>query len=132
MSQAEVHDESGELKLLMSEAVLSVDDLAIAQRAAAAMESLSPESAKMLAERYGLDFANKVGHAFGKDIHSLESLAQTFGSAERAFVQVQSQVDSLSLSASKFEKIINAGGSNITVRGFVQNGVAKISTIFKP
>jgi len=134
IQQALMQGDAAELRLALGEAgsEVSVSDIAMAQRALGAMENLSPESAKMLAERYGLDFANKIGHAFGKEMHNLDGLVQTYGSAERAFVQVQAQVDSLSLSAGQFQQVVSVGGINVTVRGFVQNGVAKIATIFKP
>ncbi len=121
-----------ELRLLLGEANLSVNDLVIAKRALSAMESLGAADARMLAQRYGVDFANRIGHVFGKTTHKLEGLIKQFGSPERAFTQVQSRIDSLSLSAGKFEKIVNVGGTNVTVRGVVQDGLARISTIFIP
>lgn len=130
--QAMLRGDAAELRLLLGEANLSASDLAIAQRALSVMQNLGAQEARMLAERYGIDFANKIGHAFGKEMHNLGGLVRHFGSAERAFVQIQTRIDSLALPAGRFEQSLNIGGSNITVRGFVQDGAAKIGTIFKP
>jgi hypothetical protein len=93
---------------------------------------LGAENSAMLASRYGVDWANKVTHAFGKEMHNLSGLVEKFGSTERAFVQIQTRIDSMALSAGKFEQSLNIGGANITVTGRVIDGVAKIGTIFKP
>ena len=111
---------------------LSGAEMAIAQRALVTMESLGAENSAMLAGRYGVDWANKVGHAMGKEMHNLGAVLEKFGSAERAFVQIQSRVDSLTLSAGKFEIPVVVDGLSVTVRGFVQNGAARINTIFIP
>lgn len=130
--QAILRGDVQELRTLLGNGVLSADDALIAQRALTAMESLGAENNAMLAGRYGVDWANKVGHAFGKEMHNLGGLVEKFGSAERAFVQIQTRIDSLALPAGRFEQSLSIGGTNVTVRGFVQDGVAKIGTIFKP
>ena len=130
--RAILRGDAAELRTLLGNGPLSASDLAIAQRALTVMEGLGAENSAMLASRYGVDFANKIGHVFGKELHNLSGVVQQFGSAERAFVQIQTQIDSLALAAGKFETAISIGGTNVTVRGFVQNGAAKISTVFKP
>ncbi len=130
--QAILRGDVGELRVLLGEANLTANDMAMAQRALSAMENLSGQEARMLAKRYGLDFANKIGHAFGKELHNLDTLVRTFGSPERAFVQIQNQVDALSLSAGPFTRVLTIDSVNVTIRGFVQNGIAKIGTVFVP
>lgn len=130
--QAILRGDLQELRTVLGNGVLSADDALIAQRALTGMESLGAENSAMLASRYGVDWTNKVGHAFGKEMHNLGGLVEKFGSAERAFVQIQTRVDSLALPAGRFEQSLSVGGTNLTVRGFVQDGVAKISTVFKP
>lgn len=130
--QAILRGDVQELRTLLGNGVLSADDAIIAQRALMGMESLGAESSSMLASRYGVDWANRVGHAFGKDMHNLGGLVEKFGSAERAFVQIQTRIDSLALPAGNFERSLSIGGANITVTGRVIDGAAKIGTIFKP
>lgn len=130
--QAILRGDAQELRTLLGNGVLSADDALIAQRALTAMESLGAENSAMLAGRYGVDWANKVGHVFGKEMHNLGGLVEKFGSAERAFVQIQTRIDSLALPAGRFEQSLSVGGTNITVTGRVIDGVAKIGTIFKP
>jgi ABC-type histidine transport system ATPase subunit len=130
--QAIIRGDVAELETLLGNGVLSANDAVIAQRALTAMQSLGAENSAMLASRYGVDWANKVTHAFGKEMHNLGGLVEKFGSTERAFVQIQTRVDSMALSAGQFERSLSVAGTNLTVRGFVQDGVAKISTIFKP
>jgi filamentous hemagglutinin len=132
IQQAILRGDAAELETLLGEANLSANDSAIAQRALSAMEKLGATDARMLAQRYGIDFANKIGHVLGESGHNLGGLIQRFGSAERAFVQIQNGVDSLSLSAGQFETTIAVGGVNVTVRGIVLDGVARISTAFVP
>ena len=133
IQQAILRGDVDALRTLLGEvASLSANDLAMAQRALAAMENLGAQEAKMLAERYGIDFANKIGHAFGKDGHKLDAVVQAFGSAERAFVEIQGQLDAMSLSAGNSTQILNVGGINVTVQAFVRNGTAKIVNIFIP
>lgn len=114
----------------MSEIGLTQSDLALATRARSAMEKLGSADARMLAGRYGVDFANKIGHVFAKAEHNLQALVQRFGSAERAFVEIQTKVDALALPAGQFQTTVTVSGVNITVRGFVQDGLAQIGTAF--
>jgi hypothetical protein len=125
-----LNGDAAELRLALGEANLGANDMAIAQRALTAMENISTQEAKMLAERYGLDFANTINHAFGKEVHRLDLLARNAGSAEKAFLQVQTQIDSMYLLSGQFARTVNVGGTNVTVRGFVQDGIVKIRTIF--
>jgi len=61
----------------------------------------------------------------------LSALVQRFGLAEKAFIQIQTRVDSLALPSGQFAQQLNVSGINITVRGRVIDGLAKIGTIFK-
>jgi hypothetical protein len=96
------------------------------------MENLTAQESKLLAERYGLDFANKIEHAFARSGHNVESLVTQFGSEAQAFVRIQKIVDSMALPNGVTNQVVSVGGQNITVRVFVENGIKKITTFYKP
>jgi RHS repeat-associated protein len=79
--------------------------------------------------------ANKLIHIFGKVEHNLESLVTKFGSPETAFRALQqatqATVEKQGLQG-VFETTVRVGAENVTVRGAVVNGVAKIGTAFIP
>lgn len=90
-------------------------------------------------ERYGVDYGNKIGHVFenGLHDHQLDFLVNEFGSEGKAFLEVQRTVDALNLP----NGVIGSGGiainvgeysTTIVVRGYVQDGLVKISTMFRP
>lgn len=131
--QAIIRGDVEELRLLLGNAAeLSSTDLAIAQRALTAMESLGPEGAKLLASRYGVNFANTVNHAFGQAKHNLGPLVQEFGSPAQAFVQVQTAVDAAFATTGNIPAAVQVGRFTVQVRGAIMDGVAHIRTLFIP
>lgn len=93
--RAIINADIGELRVLLGETSgsLRTSDLLIAKRALATMESIGAQDSALLAGRYGVDFANKIAHAFGRAEHNLCHVARHFGSAGRAFAQIQRAVD---------------------------------------
>jgi hypothetical protein len=77
---------------------------------------------------------NKLIHIFGNAAHGLEGIVGKFGSQPAAFSAIeratQAAVSRQGLTG-VFETTVRVGGENITVRGNVVNGVARIGTAFK-
>ena len=77
---------------------------------------------------------NKVHHIFADAGHNLGDLVEKYGSPAEAYVALErattAQIAAKGLTG-KFEEVINVGGTNVTVRGAVVNGVVKIGTAFK-
>ena len=134
IQQAILRGDAQELRLLLGEANLTASDMAIAQRTLTVIESVSPQEARLLAERYGVDLGNKLAHIFENSLHDhgLTALVEASGTVGRAFLGVQAAIDSLSLPAGVFQRVVSVSGVNITVRGIVINGVARINTMFIP
>jgi len=82
----------------------------------------------------GVGLLNKINHIFGKAKHNLGGLIQQYGSPASAYAALEkataTQVGAKGLTG-EFEEIVNVGGTNVTVRGAVVNGVVKIGTAFK-
>jgi filamentous hemagglutinin len=127
--------DTAELRVLLDAGGLSSNDLAIAQRALSVMEDLSSADSSMLADRYGVDFGNKLSHVFENNLHDhgLDSLVKEFGSNARAFVEIQRSVEGLDLGPGQFVRSINIGeySTSVTVRGYVQDGIVRINTIYR-
>lgn len=121
-----------ELRTLLGNGFLSADDALIAQRALAAMESLGAEGARLLASRYGVNYANTVNHAFGRAKHNLGPLAQEFGSPAQAFLQVQTAVDTAFAATGNIPAAVQVGRFTVQVRGAIMDGAAHIRTLFIP
>jgi len=83
----------------------------------------------------GVGLLNKINHIFGKAAHNLGGLVQQYGSPAKAYAALEqattAQVVAKGLTG-QFEEVVNVGGTNVTVRGAVVNGVVKIGTAFKP
>jgi hypothetical protein len=82
----------------------------------------------------GVGLLNKINHIFGNAGHNLAGLVQQYGSPAAAYAALEKataeQVVAKGLSG-QFEEAINVGGTSVTVRGAVVNGVVKIGTAFK-
>ncbi len=124
-----------ELRVLMGQAgELSSSDAAIAQRALASMETLGAQDSSLLAERYGVDWANKIAHALKSETDGAvkRALLERYGSAEAAFLRVHKVVETLkNLPRGVSERLVNVDGLEVLVRIYVQRGVAQIATILK-
>jgi filamentous hemagglutinin len=136
--QAILSGDAAELRLVLGEATsLSSTDLAIAYRALAAMESLGAQNSALLASRYGVDWANRVGHIF-EGVHQGpvgQALLQRFGSPAEAMAQIQRALEvarpSTGLTGSSFATTLNLQGIAVQIRGRVVDGIYKIGTIEK-
>jgi hypothetical protein len=79
---------------------------------------------------------NKLNHIFGKTEHNLNQFVERFaGDRSQAYsaihVATQEYIGVNRISG-VFEEVINIGGTNITVRGNVIDGVVRIGTAFIP
>jgi len=77
--------------------------------------------------------ANKLSHIFGNASHHLDDLVGHFGGQQEAFNAVQTATDELVASkglTGVFEQVVNVAGQDVTVRGRVIEGVARIGTFF--
>jgi hypothetical protein len=84
----------------------------------------------------GLD-PNKLKHIFGKPEHNLGNFLKKFGGdQEKAYKALegvtQKYVNINNITGNFKDIVVNVNGIDITVRGTVINGVAKIGTAFIP
>ena len=86
-----------------------------------------------MAERYGVDWLNKVHHVFKGHQGSIgNALIQKSGSMENAFVATQKAVDALKLTKTEnYPVTVMVNGITVIVRVYVNNGVSRIATILK-
>ena len=78
---------------------------------------------------------NTLNHIFGRSSHNLGPVVGEFGSQLNAFNAMQSSVNARVASAGItgiFEETVTVGSFQVTVRGRVMDGVARISTAFIP
>lgn len=124
-----------ELRTLLSHAGdLSSSDAAIARRALASIERIGAEDAQLVAKRYGLDWANKVEHALRttRDGAVKRALFERYKTAEAIFVRLQKALDSLrDLPDGNYAQLLTVDGLDVTLRIYVESGIARISTILK-
>jgi RHS repeat-associated protein len=77
---------------------------------------------------------NKIHHIFDKPGRNLDALVEKFGSKVAALAALEEatteQVVGKGLTG-QFEEVVNVGGTDVTVRGAVVNGVVKIGTAFR-
>ena len=73
----------------------------------------------------------RLDHTFA-DKHKLDGVVQKSGGREEAVRLMLEQLGSQNLPNGKFVEVITVHGEQITVRGFVDNGVIKIGTAFIP
>jgi filamentous hemagglutinin len=135
--QAILRGDAQELRTLLGNGVLSVDDALIAQRALAGMESLGASNSAMLSGRYGVNWVNRVHHIF-EGVHQGpvgQALLGRFGSPLEAMAQVQRAVEvakpATGMFSNTFRSTVNVQGIAVQVRGAVVDGVYKIGTIQK-
>ena len=98
-----------------------------------ALQKLS-ESAINRGVNYIMRNPNKINHIFNQARHNLTPLVNRLGGQENTVKTVLNTLNSsgnLPLSG-LFESTINIGGTDITVRGIVQEGFPKIATMFIP
>jgi RHS repeat-associated protein len=134
IQQAIRRGDIGELRLLLGEAgeQLTANELLIAQRALAAMETLTAEDTAMLSARYGVDFANKIIHVFGKSAHGLGGVVEELGSAAKAFAEAQRAVETAYAATGSMPSTIQLGSFIVRVTGAVVEGTPRIGTMFIP
>lgn len=127
--------DSQELRVLLEQAgKLSSSDSAIAQRALASMERIAAQDAKALAERYGIDWANKVQHALktAEDGAVKRALFERYKTAEAIFARVDKAVAALrDVPKGQFLRKVVVDGIEVAVRGYNGAGGAIIGTIEK-
>ena len=100
-------------------------------------EIAAEESAETGAVESAANVANKAEHLFGeKNLakHGLEDVLKSFGgNKEQALQAVQKATSEATQGTSgSFEKVVQVAGQNVTVRGTVINGAARIGTAFIP
>lgn len=82
----------------------------------------------------GVGLLNKIHHIFGNAGHNLGPLVQQYGSPAAAYAALEkatvAHVTARGLTG-VFEEVVTVGGTNVTVRGAVVNGVVKIGTAFR-
>lgn len=98
-----------------------------------ALRKLS-ESAITRGVNYVMRNPNKINHIFNQARHNLAPLVTKLGGQENTVKTVLNTLNSAgNLPVSGlFESTISIGGTNITVRGIVQEGFPKIATMFIP
>lgn len=130
-----VRGDAQELRVLLGQASeLSASDTAIAQRALSSMEAVGASSARSLAGRYGIDWANKAHHALNSSKSGAvkEALLARYQTAVKAFARVDEAVAVLTgMAEGGFERAVLVDGMTVWVRGAVRDGFAFIGTIFK-
>ena len=97
------------------------------------VEKIGESNSRLLAERYGVDWLNKVHHVFKGHQGSIgNTLIQKSGSMENAFVATQKAVDALKLTKTEnYPVTVMVNGITVIVRVYVNNGVSRIATILK-
>jgi RHS repeat-associated protein len=78
---------------------------------------------------------HKLNHIFANPGHNLRGLVQLYGSTRAAYDALLSATTQQVMAAGltgQFQEVVNVGGTNVTVRGAVINGVVKIGTAFIP
>lgn len=98
-----------------------------------ALQKLS-ESAITRGVNYVMRNPNKINHIFNQARHNLASLVTRLGGQEntvRSVLNTLNSAGNLPVSG-LFERTISIGGTNVTVRGIVQEGFPKIATMFIP
>ena len=130
IQQAILRGDAQELRLLLGEANLTANDLAIAQRALGAIESLGADAARSLASRYGVDYANTMIHAMNNSGHNLAALVQSLGSPAKVFLEVQRLVDAAVAASGNAPSVVQVGNTLVQVRVVLVDGVARIRTMY--
>ncbi len=75
--------------------------------------------------------SERLDHTFA-DKHKLDDVVKQAGSREKAVEQMLDALRGRVPQNGTFEEVITVGGEQVTVRGFVDNGVIKIGTAFIP
>src|SRR3989339_891388 len=78
--------------------------------------------------------ANKLNHIFGTKSHNLDALVKEFGTQQKAYEAINQATQSAITkegTTGVFEINVTVGKQQITVRGNVTDGVAKIGTAYK-
>jgi hypothetical protein len=73
----------------------------------------------------------RLDHTFA-DKHKLDGVVQKAGSREEAVRQMLERLGGMNLPNGKFIEVVTVQGEQVTVRGFIDNGVIKIGTAFIP
>ncbi|OPH36194.1 hypothetical protein B5J92_04070 [Moraxella atlantae] len=133
--QAILRGDVAELELLLDlqGVSLTVAERAMVQQAITAIQRVGANDAKILAERYGINWANKANHIFTSHSGPIgEALLKKFGSSEKAFAEIFKAVEKLNIkTAGQSEVTVNVSGIIAKVRVFNNNGKIVISTVLK-
>ena len=73
----------------------------------------------------------RMDHVFAEK-HKLDGVVQRSGGREEAIKAMLNELNGNVPAQGTFEKVIRVSGEDVTVRGFVDNGVIKIGTAFIP
>jgi hypothetical protein len=76
---------------------------------------------------------NKLNHIFSDPGHNLANLVDRLGSEEAAFNAIQSEAQNaveLGGITGRYEVVVTVAGQDVTVRGIVMDGVARVGTAF--
>ena len=94
----------------------------------------SVEEDAEISKAVGVVEENKLNHIFGNPEHDLSGVTQEFGSQEAAYQEILKATQSATagLEDGVFEVVVQVGGSRITVRGAIVDGITKIGTAFIP
>lgn len=78
---------------------------------------------------------NKLHHLFGRESHNLAQVVTEFGSREAAYASLKTATEAAVKAkgiTGTFKMVVQVGGSQVTVRGNVVDGVLKIGTAYIP
>ena len=117
-----------------SEAALP-EEIALEEALLEGGELAAEEGVETGAVESATNAANKANHIFGKNLaeHNLEGVVQASGGKTQAFEALQKATSEATQGTSgAFEKVVQVAGQNVTVRGRVIDGVARIGMAFIP
>jgi len=108
----------------------------IAQRIRGLFKKDKPEEKPKPPPRHGPDYEyntrpERLDHTFASK-HKLDGVVERAGSREEAMGQILDGLKGRVPNQGTFETVVNVSGENVTVRGFVDDGVIKVGTAFIP
>jgi RHS repeat-associated protein len=105
------------------------------QACAAYVESLAPQLSSSASNVSSSVDPNKLNHIFGKAQHNLSALEAAFGGSRQAAYEALQRATQAAVNSQRltgvFEVVVRVGGSDVTVRGKVVDGVARIGTAYR-
>ena len=124
----------------ISQGVKNADDIASVRKRLERIKNLArkgkPEEPRPFVPRPDPGFLynirpERLDHTFRRG-HKLEALVERSGGREQAMRQILDGLTGHVPQAGTFERVIRVSGEQVTVRGFIDNGVIKIGTAFIP